>query len=82
MNMNEYGKRRVSWDCVKGVKQAGKWVSKTAHKSSVGLGSSKQNAQALLGIKEPNLGLGLSSPISFEAGESSSSGLKALETSY
>ena len=35
-----------------------------------------------MGNKEPNLGLGLSSPPTFEAGESSSSGLKALETSY
>ena len=82
VNVDAYGKRRGPWDSVKRIKQASKWVSKTAHKSSVGLGSSKQNAQALLGIKEPNLGLGLSSPISFEAGESSSSGLKALETSY
>ena len=82
MNANEYGKRRVSWDCFKGVKQAGKWVSNTAYNISVGLGSSKQNAQALLGNKEPTLGLGLSSPLSFEAGESSSSGLKALETLY
>ena len=82
MNVDEYGKRRVSWNSVKGFKQAGKWVSNTAHKSSVSLGSSKQNAQALLGNKEPTLGLGLSSPISFEAGESSSSGLKTLETSY
>ena len=69
MNVNEYGKRRVSWDSVKGVKQAGKWVSKTAYNISVGLGSSKQNAQTLLGNKEPTLGLGLSSPLSFEAGE-------------
>ena len=48
--------------------------------SQVGLGSSKQNAQALVENKEPTLGLGLSSLISFEAGESSTSGLKALET--
>mgnify|MGYP000905544632 CR=1 FL=1 len=80
--VNEFGKRRVSWDGVKGVKQAGKWVSKTPHNISVGLGSAKQNAQALLGKKEPTLGLGLSSPLSFEAGESSTSGLKALEASY
>ena len=82
VNVNEYGKRRVSWDSVKGVKQAGKRVSNTAQNISVGLGSSKQNAQALLGNKEPILGLGLSSPLSFEAGESSTSGLKAPETSY
>ena len=69
VNVNEYGKRRVSWDSVKGVKQAGKWVSNTAYNISVGLGSSKQNAQTLLGNKEPTLGLGLSSPLSFEAGE-------------
>nr|POE85022.1 hypothetical protein CFP56_52982 [Quercus suber] len=82
VNVNEYGKRRVFWEGGKGVKQAGKWVSNTAHSISVGLGSSKQNAQALMGNKEPILGLGLSSPLSFEAGESSSSGLKALEASY
>ena len=44
MNVNEYGKRRVSWDSVKGVKQAGKWVSNTAYNINVGLGSSKQNS--------------------------------------
>ena len=51
-------------------------MSNTAYNISVVLGSSKQNAQALLGNKEPTLGLGLSSPLSFEAGESSSSDLR------
>nr|POF27049.1 importin-9 [Quercus suber] len=46
VNVNEYGKRRVFWEGGKGVKQAGKWVNNTAHSISVGLGSSKQNAQA------------------------------------
>ena len=44
VNVNEYGKRWVSWDGVKGVKQAGKWVSNTAYNINVGLGSSKQNS--------------------------------------
>ena len=81
--VNEYGKRRVSWDSVKGGKQAGKWViSNTTHNKNVGLGPAKQNAQALLGNKEPILGPGLSSPSNFEVGESSFSGLRALESSY
>ena len=81
--VNEYGKRRVSWDSVKGGKQAGKWViSNTTHNKNVGLGPAKQNAQALWGNKEPILGLGLSSPSNFETGESSFSGPRALETSY
>ena len=81
--VNEYEKRRVSWDSVKGGRQAGKWViSNTAHNKNVGLGPAKQNAQALLGNKEPILGPGLSSPSNFEVGESSFSGLRALESSY
>ena len=28
MEVNEFGKRRVSWDGVKGGKQAGKWVER------------------------------------------------------
>nr|POE57135.1 hypothetical protein CFP56_34099 [Quercus suber] len=45
VNVNEYGKRRVSWDSVKGGKQAGKWViSNIVHNINVGLGPSKQNA--------------------------------------
>ena len=66
MNVNEFGKRRVSWDSVKGGKQAGKWVASNAHNTKVGLGPSKQNAQALLGNEKPILGLGLSSPLNFE----------------
>ena len=46
------------------------------------LGPSKQKAQALLGNKKPILGLGLSSPLNFEAGESSFNGPNALELSY
>ena len=81
--VNEYGKRRVSWDAVKGGQQAGKWVTRNiAYNTKVGLGPSKKNAQALLGNKEPILGLGLLSPSNFEAGESSFSGLRALESSY
>ena len=82
MNVNEFGKRRVSWDSVKGGKQAGKWVASNAHNTKVGLGPSKQNAQALLGNEKPILGLGLSSPLNFEAVESSFSGQRALESSY
>ena len=48
----------------------------------MGLGPSKQKAQALLGNKKPILGLGLSSPLNFEAGESSFNGPNALELSY
>ena len=45
VNVNEFGKRWVSWDGVKGGKQAGKWVaSNNAHNTKVGLGPSKQNA--------------------------------------
>ena len=45
MNVNEFGKRWVSWDGVKGGTQAGKWVaSNNAHNTKVGLGPSKQNA--------------------------------------
>ena len=80
MYVNEYGKRRVSWDGVKGGKQAGKWV--IMNKGHKGLGLSKQNAQVLLENKEPILGLGLSSPRNFEAGEISLSGQKDLESSY
>ena len=55
--MNEYGKRRVSWDAVKGGQQAGKWVtSNIAYNTKVGLSPSKKNAQASLGNKEPILG--------------------------
>nr|POE57157.1 hypothetical protein CFP56_34120 [Quercus suber] len=79
--VDEYGKRRVSWDIVKGGKKAGKWVISEADKN-VGLGLAKQNAQALLGNKEPILGLGMSSPFIFEAGESSFRGPRPLETSY
>ena len=83
VNVNEFGKKRVSWDGVKGNKQADKWVvSNNAHNTKVGLDPSKQNAQALLGNKKPILGLGLSSPLNFEAGESSFSGQRALESSY
>ena len=78
VNVNEYGKRRVSWDGVKG-----KWVTaNNARNTKVGLGLSKQNAQALLENKEPILGLGLSSPQNFEVGKSSFSGPRALESSY
>ena len=81
--MNEYGKRRVSWDVVKGGQQAGKWVtSNIAYNTKVGLGPSKKNAQASLGNKEPILGPGLLSPPIFEAGESSFSRPRALESSY
>ena len=80
MYVNEYGKRRVSCDGVKDGKQASKWViTKKVHK---GLGLSKQKAQVLLENKEPILGLGLSSPRNFEAGEISLSGQKDLESSY
>ena len=83
MNVNEFGKKRVSWDGVKGNKQADKWVaSNNAHNTKVGLGPSKQNAQVLSGNKKPILGLGLSSPLNFESGESSFSGQRALESSY
>ena len=45
VNVNEFGKRWVSWDGEKGGKQAGKWVaSNNAHNTKVGLGPSKQNA--------------------------------------
>ena len=40
--VNEYGKRQVSWDSVKGGKQAGKWViSNIAHNKNMGLGPIK-----------------------------------------
>ena len=78
--LNEYGKGWVSWDGVKGGKQASKWV--ITNKGHKGLGSSKQNAQVLLENKEPILGLGLSSPRNFGAGESSFTGQKDLESSY
>jgi len=49
---SEFGMRRVSWDGVKGGKQAGKWVSSNnAHNTIVGPGPSRQKAQALLGNK-------------------------------
>ena len=48
----------------------------------MGLGPSKLNAHVLMENKEPSLGLGLSSPRNFEAGESSFSELKDLESSY
>ena len=39
VSVNEFGKRRVSWDGVKGGKQVGKWVaSNNAHNTKVGLG--------------------------------------------
>ena len=83
VNVNEFGKRRASWDGVKGGKQVGKWVaSNNAHNTIVGLGPPKQKAQALLGSKKPILGLDLSSSLNFKAGKSSFSGLNALEPSY
>ena len=83
MYVNEYGKRWVSWDGVKGWKQADKWViTNNAHNTKVGIGPSKRNAQVCLENKEPILGLGLSSPRNFEAHKNSFSGPKALESSY
>ena len=78
--VNEYGKRQVSWDSVKGGKQAGKWViSNIAHNKNMGLGPIKPKPCWV--IKNP-FWQGLSSPSNFEAGESSFSGPRALETSY
>ena len=83
VNVNEFGKRRVSWDGVNGGKQAGKWVaSNNAHNTIVGLDPPKQKTQALLGSKKPILGLGLSSPLNFKASESSFNGPNALEPNY
>ena len=83
VSVSEYGKRRVSWGGVKSGKQAGRWVIvNKVHDNEVGLGPSKLNAHVLMENKEPSLGLGLSSPRSFEAGESSFSELKDLESSY
>nr|POE99844.1 hypothetical protein CFP56_61886 [Quercus suber] len=83
--VNEFGKRRVSWDGVKNGKQVGKWVAResfNAQNTKLGLGPSNQNAYgSLLGSKNTALGLGLSSPSSFEAGESSLSGPTVLEPS-
>jgi len=90
--MNEFGKKRVSWDRVNGGKQAGNWVARennNVQNKTVGLGPCNQKAHAtlsktvgLLGSKESTLGLGLSSPCNFEAGESSISGSHVLETSH
>ena len=86
VDVNEFGKRRVSWDGVKGGKQAGKRGARESNNSQntkVGLGPSNQKAQgALLGSKNSVLGLGLSSPSNFEAGESSFSGPTILDPSY
>ena len=85
VDVNEFGKRRVSWDGIKRGKQAGKWVatrSINAQNTKLGLGPPNQNAQgSLLASKNNILGLGLSSPSSFEAGESSFSGPTVLEPS-
>nr|POE83592.1 hypothetical protein CFP56_06684 [Quercus suber] len=85
------GKRRVSWDGVKGGKQAGKWVAREsidAQIKSVGLGPCNQKTHTtlgktmgLLGTKTSNLGLGWSSPRNLETGQSSLSGPSVLETS-
>nr|POE65756.1 hypothetical protein CFP56_45881 [Quercus suber]POF23559.1 hypothetical protein CFP56_50154 [Quercus suber] len=85
VDVNEFGKRRVSWDGVKRGKQASKWVATGSIKdqnTKLGLGPSNQNAQgSQLGSKNTVLGLGLSSPSSFEAGGSSFSGPPVLEPS-
>ena len=91
VEVNELGKRRVSWDGVKGSKQAGKWVAResiNAQIKSVGLGPCNQKTHTtsgktmgLLGTKTSNLGLGWSSPRNLETGESSFSGPSVLETS-
>ena len=85
MDVNEYGKRWVSWDGVKGGEKTGKWVAResNAQNKKVGLGPSDEKAQgSLLGSKNFVLGLGLSSPSSLEAGESSFTGPTILDPSY
>nr|POE60730.1 hypothetical protein CFP56_53391 [Quercus suber] len=85
VEVNEFGKRRVSWDGFKRGKQAGRWVpigSTKVQTSKFGLAPSNQKAQgSQLGNNNSVLGLGLLSPSSFEAGESSLSGQTVLEHS-
>lgn len=92
VDVNEFGKRRVSWDRVKSGKPAVNWVERRSNKDqnkTVGLGLGNHKAQVTFskivghqGSIESVLGLGLSSPSNFEAGESSTNGLNDLEISH
>ena len=37
MEVNEFGKRQVSWQCYRGDKQAVKWVARKDHSTQVGI---------------------------------------------
>ena len=90
VEVNEFGKRRVSWESVKGGKLAGKWVARESVNAQIKTGgldpciqktqSILGNTVGLLGTKSSNLGLDWSSPRIMETGESSSSGPSVLES--